>query len=148
MREYGVAATFDLPATATLLDAVHHNAEQAPDHVSFSRQVAGQWEPVTARDFAAEMTRLASGFAAAGIAPGDRVGLLSKTRYEWTLCDYALWAVGAVVVPIYDSSSAEQLAYILRDSGAVALVLETDEHGVTLEQVRGELPVQIGRAHV
>ncbi len=140
MREYAVAATFQLPPRATLIDAVHTNAEQAPDHVCFSRQVDGRWHPVTAATFAAEVTRLASGLAAAGIAAGDRVGLLARTRYEWTLCDYALWAAGAVGVPIYESSSAEQLGFMLRDSGAVAVILETAEHRALLDQVKGDLP--------
>jgi len=140
VREYAVAATFDLAPSATLLDAVHTNAEAAPDHACFQRKVDDDWEPVTARDFEREMTRLAAGLAAAGIAPGDRVALLSRNRYEWALCDYALWAAGAVGVPVYLTSSPEQVAHMLRDSGAVAIIVETEEQVATVEQLRADLP--------
>ena len=140
MREYAVAATFDLAPTATLLDAVHDNARTAPDHVCFERKAGERWEPVNARTFELEMTRLAAGLATAGIAPGDRVGLLSRNRYEWTVCDYALWAAGAVGVPVYTTSAADQMAHALRDSGAVAVIVETAEHLATVERLRPELP--------
>ncbi|MGI8699218.1 MAG: AMP-dependent synthetase/ligase [Mycobacteriales bacterium] len=140
MREYAVAATFDLPPTATLLDAVHFNAETTPDHVCFGRKVGDRWEPVSARAFAAEMTGLAAGLAAAGIVAGDRVGLLCLNRYEWALCDYALWSAGAVGVPVYVTSSPEQVAHILRDSGAVAVITDTPENRATVEGLRPDLP--------
>src|ERR1044072_8384563 len=77
--------------------------------------------------------------AKAGIGRGDRIGLMSKTRYEWTLIDFAIWAAGAVTVPIYDTSSAEQVHWILSDSEAKAVFVETDEHLATLESVKGRL---------
>ncbi len=140
MREYAVAATFELAPSATLLDAVHRNAEEAPDHICFERRVGDHWQPVSAREFAAETTRLGAGFAAAGIDPGDRVGLLARNRYEWALCDYALWAAGAIGVPVYVTSSPEQVAHILRDSGAVAVIVETTEQRAAVEAVRPDLP--------
>src|SRR4051812_31804058 len=78
---------------------------------------------------------------AAGIRSGDRVALISKTRYEWTLADYAIWFAGAVTVPIYETSSAEQVQWILGDSGAVAVIVETSAHAATVAQVRDGLPV-------
>ena len=74
------------------------------------------------------MQALAKGLIAKGIAPGDRVALMSKTRYEWTLADYAIWCAGAVTVPIYETSSSEQVAWILGDSGAVAMIAESEQH--------------------
>src|SRR5207248_737105 len=79
------------------------------DVVSFRRQVEGSWLDVTAKEFAGEVLAVAKGMAKAGIGRGDRVAIMSKTRYEWTLIDFAIWAAGAVTVPIYDTSSAEQV---------------------------------------
>ena len=81
------------------------------------RRVDGVWQDVSCAEFKAAVVALAKGLIAAGIQAGDRVGLMSKTRYEWTLIDYAIWAAGAVTVPIYETSSAEQVAWILSDSG-------------------------------
>ncbi|WBB79929.1 long-chain fatty acid--CoA ligase [Micromonospora sp. WMMD882] len=101
---------------------------------------AGGDVPVTCRQFRDEVVALARGLVAAGVAAGDRVGLMSRTRYEWTLVDYALWAVGAVTVPLYDTSSPEQTAWILADSQAVACVVETAGHAATLAGLRDDLP--------
>ena len=103
---------------ANLAQIVVENARRTPDRVVINRREGTTWTPVTAAGFAAEVDRLALGFVAAGVAPGDRVALISKTRYEWTLVDYAIWFAGAVTVPVYETSSAEQIAWILGDSGA------------------------------
>ncbi|MEX2289774.1 MAG: long-chain fatty acid--CoA ligase [Mycobacteriales bacterium] len=123
-----------------MTDIVLERARTAPDQVVFTRKVDGRWTPVTAREFATEVGAVAAGLAASGVQPGDRVGLMSKTRYEWTLCDYAIWTAGAVTVPIYETSSAEQVQWNLGDSGAVAVIVESAGHQQTLEQVRGSLP--------
>jgi long-chain acyl-CoA synthetase len=127
-------------ATAALTDAVRERASSAPDSVVFSRKVDGRWAPVTAKEFATEVSALAAGLVANGVGPGDRVGLMSRTRYEWTLCDYAIWTAGAVTVPIYETSSAEQVQWNLGDSGAVAVLLETPAHAALLDSVRDRLP--------
>ena len=85
------------------------------------------------------MSAVAKGLVAAGIEPGDRVALISKTRYEWTLLDYAIWFAGAVTVPVYETSSAEQIGWILGDSGARAVVAESPEHVARVTEVRGDL---------
>ena len=140
MQEFSTPAAFEIPATAALSDAVGARAAADPEHVSFSRRVGSDWTPVTAREFADQVTALASGMIAAGVRAGDRVGILSKTRYEWTLADYAVWAAGGVGVPIYETSSAEQTEWILSDSGAVAVVVETAAHQSMVESVRDRLP--------
>jgi long-chain acyl-CoA synthetase len=127
-------------APRSLADIVVENARRSPDRHVLDRRAGKSWEPVTAAEFASEATELALGFLAAGISPGDRVALMSKTRYEWTLVDAALWAVGAIVVPVYETSSAEQLQWILADSGAVGCVVEARGHARTLASVRDELP--------
>ena len=91
---------------------------------------------MTAADFLAEVRGVAKGLVAAGIGPGDRVGLVSRTRYEWTLVDYAVWYVGAATVPVYETSSAEQVEWILSDSGARAAVVESSDHLSRVNSVR------------
>lgn len=139
MREYSAPAATPVNDDENLADVVWANAERFSDVVSFRRQVDGTWLDVTAKDFAAQVLAVAKGMAEAGIAPGDRIGLMSKTRYEWTLIDFAIWAAGAVTVPIYDTSSAEQVHWILSDSAAKAVFVETDDHVATLETVKGRL---------
>ncbi|MEN8706369.1 MAG: AMP-binding protein, partial [Nocardioides marinisabuli] len=97
MREFSTPLTIEVPATGNLTDDVVTNAEQAPDAVVFSRPGPdGDWQDVTAAAFLAEVTGVAKGLVAAGVEAGDRVALISKTRYEWTLLDYAIWFAGAV----------------------------------------------------
>ncbi|GHJ58132.1 long-chain-fatty-acid--CoA ligase [Nocardioides sp. OK12] len=140
MREFSTPLTIEVPATGNLTDDVVTNAEQAPDAVVFSRPGPdGDWHDVTAAAFLAEVTGVAKGLVAAGVEAGDRVALISKTRYEWTLLDYAIWFAGAVTVPVYETSSQEQVGWILRDSGARAVVAEGPEHVARVAAVRGEL---------
>ncbi|WP_414937364.1 AMP-dependent synthetase/ligase [Amycolatopsis sp. cmx-11-51] len=139
MREYSAPAANPVTDDENLADVIWANAERFSDVVSFRRQVDGTWLDITAKDFAAQVLAVAKGMAQAGIAPGDRIGLMSKTRYEWTLIDFAIWAAGAVTVPIYDTSSAEQVHWILSDSAAKGVFVETDEHLATLESVKGRL---------
>lgn len=127
-------------APNSLADIVVHHAETDPDRRLLSRRDGSSWVPVTAGEYRAEVEDVARGLVAAGVQPGDRVALMAKTRYEWTLVDVAIWTAGAVSVPVYESSSAEQLRWILEDSGAVAVVLENNGHAETLHQVRDQLP--------
>ncbi|MFN2540416.1 MAG: long-chain fatty acid--CoA ligase [Mycobacteriales bacterium] len=140
MREYSTPQVIEVDEGACLVDAVTRHAESGPDDVVFTRKVDGRWAPVTAKEFATEVRALAAGLITSGVKPGDRVGLMSKTRYEWTLCDYAIWTAGAVTVPIYETSSAEQVQWNLGDSGAVAVILESAAHQKTFESVRSQLP--------
>jgi long-chain acyl-CoA synthetase len=136
VRESSVPVMVELPDTANLTDAPAARAAEHPDHVLFRRKDGAGWRPVPAATFWDEVTRLAKGLVAAGIGPGDRVALMSRTRYEWTLVDYAIWAAGAVTVPIYETSSAEQIEWIISDSGARAAFVETGKHEALVESVR------------
>ncbi len=141
MREYSIPALVDVPAAASLADIVFTRATQDPHAVVMRRRTGdGQWEDVTAAQFRDEVVPLAKGLVAAGIEPGDRVALMSRTRYEWTLIDYAIWAAGGVTVPIYETSSAEQVEWILGDSGSRAAFAETSKHAETISGVRGRAP--------
>ena len=136
MREFSVPPLYEVGATGNLTDVVHDAAERTPTAPLLGRKVGGTWHDVTAQDFLAEVRTLAKGIAAAGVAPGDRVALMSRTRYEWTLLDFALFEAGAVVVPIYETSSAEQVEWILSDSGAIAVFAETSVNAATVHLAR------------
>jgi long-chain acyl-CoA synthetase len=97
-------------------------AERDPGRVMFVVQAGGGWRPVTAAEFASRVRAVAAGLVAGGIRPGDRIGLLAVPSLDWVVCDFAIWAAGAVTVPIYETSSAEQIGWELGDSGAVALL--------------------------
>jgi long-chain acyl-CoA synthetase len=139
--EYGIPALVAVPDDALLADVVASRARSAPDQVVLRRRSAdGSWADVTAAEFRDQVTGLAKGLIAAGIEPGARVGLLSRTRYEWTVADYAIWSAGAVTVPVYETSSAEQIEWILSDSGATAVVCETEGHDAVVAGLADRLP--------
>jgi long-chain acyl-CoA synthetase len=141
VREYSVPATARVGDEENLLDAVYANADEHGSVVVYRRQVApGEWSDVTCAQFAEEVVAVARGLVAAGVQPGDRVALLSRTRYEWSLIDYAILATGAATVPIYETSSAEQVNWVLSDSGAVAAVVESEKHSALVDSVRAATP--------
>ena len=122
-----------------LSDLPVRNASTLPHDVAFSRPSGNTWVDITNAEFAADVNALAKGLMAAGIGLGERVAIMSKTRYEWTLTDFAVWTAGAVPVPIYETSSAEQISWIVSDAGCAGVVLETPTHAATLAKVRGDL---------
>ena len=140
MREYSIPTLVDIPAAASLADVVFTRASQDPHAVIMRKLSDGRWEDVTAEEFRDEVTRLAKGLMAAGIEPGDRVALMSRTRYEWTLIDYAIWAAGGVTVPVYETSSAYEVEWILSNSGARAAFAETSQHAETIGEIRDRVP--------
>jgi long-chain acyl-CoA synthetase len=137
---YTVPATYVVPETGNLTDDIVANARDHADDVTFSRRVGAEWEDVTAATFLAEVQALAKGLISAGVSEGDRVALISKTRYEWTLVDYAVWYAGAITVPIYETSAQDQIGWILKDSGAVITIAESAEHRAKIDAVSGDLP--------
>ncbi len=139
MRELTIPSA-GAPTQNSAAQYVFDNARTRPDLVSLKVRNGDTWSEVTAAQFADQVLGVAQGLIAAGIQPGDRVALMSKTRYEWTLFDFAVLAVGAVVVPIYETSSAEQVEWILSDSEAEAVVVETAAHAAIVEQVRERTP--------
>jgi long-chain acyl-CoA synthetase len=141
LLEYGIPALIAVPDDASLTDVIFSRAASAPGQVVLRRRTgAGSWTDVTAGQFRDQVAGLATALIAAGIEPGDRIGLLSHTRYEWTLADYAIWTAGAVTVPVYETSSAEQVEWILGNSGARAVIAETDAHAEIVSGVRDRLP--------
>ena len=141
MREFSIPALAEIPATANLADAVFRRAAERPQAVVIRRpDPEGGWQDVTAAQFSGEVTAVAKGLVAAGIEAGDRVALMSHTRYEWTLIDYAIWVAGAVTVPVYETSSAEQAEWILTNSGARACFVETADYEQIIESFRDQVP--------
>ncbi|WP_059009034.1 AMP-dependent synthetase/ligase [Streptomyces specialis] len=140
MRESSLPARCEVPPGATLVDLLRTTAERHPDVAVIGRRRGGVWEDVTAAEFRAEVRAVAKGLIARGVRPGERIALMSRTRYEWTLLDFAIWSAGAVTVPVYESSSPEQVGWNLRDSGAAGVVVETAGHRAAVESARGTLP--------
>ncbi|PFG31468.1 AMP-dependent synthetase/ligase [Paramicrobacterium agarici] len=123
-------------ASDLLLDRV----KATPDAALFSVPSGDGWTDVSSSEFLRQVTALAKGFVSAGINPGDKIGFMCKTSYEWSLVDFAAWFAGAVLVPVYDTSSPSQIQWILSDSGATAMIVETPEHFARFDEVHGELP--------
>jgi long-chain acyl-CoA synthetase len=135
VREISVPPLVTVPPETNVTDLVLRQAAQASNPALFSRlDAAGQWQDVRATDFLADVSLLAKGLMASGVAAGDRVGIMSRTRYEWTLVDFAIWFAGAVSVPIYETSSPSQVAWNLGDSGAVAAFGESAHHEDVIRQ--------------
>ena len=123
-------------ATVLLLD----RAAATPDLPIFALPFGDTWQDVTAAEFLAQVRSLAKGFIASGIKAGDRVGFICKTSYEWSLIDFAMWHAGAALVPIYDTSAPSQIQWIMEDSEAVALIVETHEIEKRYLEVKADLP--------
>ena len=140
MREYTVPATFTVGDQDNVASVVYSHERENPDHVIFQRLVDGAWVDVTCRQAAEQIRSAARGLIAEGVQPGDRVALLSATRYEWVILDYAILSIGAVTVPIYETSSPEQVRWVLEDSGAVLAFVEIEAHALMVKELQDELP--------
>ena len=141
------AVQFEVPAVvpadpqANVADLLVERVKATPSLALFAVPDGDGWRDITAAAFEREVIALAKGFAAAGIAPGDKVGFVARTTYEWTLVDFALFFTGAVMVPIYETSSAAQISWILSDSGAIAVIAESAEHAARIAEIRSEVPL-------
>ncbi|WP_349884389.1 long-chain fatty acid--CoA ligase [Microbacterium sp. WHRI 7836] len=141
MVQFEVPAIVPADPDANVADLLVKRVEATPDRALFSVPEGDGWRDISAADFQTAVIALAKGFAAAGIQPGEKVGFLARTTYEWTLVDFALFYTGAVMVPIYETSSPSQIQWILEDSGAIALIVESPEHFARVDEVRGDLPL-------
>lgn len=141
MREFTVPPMAAAPHVGGLADVVFDYAEEDPHRIALGRKDAsGHWLDVTSGTFRDEVLALAKGLIAHGVRFGDRVALMSRTRYEWTLFDFALWAVGAQSVPVYPTSSAEQVLWMLHDAEVSAVMVEHEDHAMTVASVIDQLP--------
>ncbi|MCS3444565.1 AMP-dependent synthetase/ligase [Microbacterium phyllosphaerae] len=141
MVQFEVPAVVPADPDANIADLLAKRVEATPDRPLFAVPDGDGWRDISAADFQTAVIALAKGFVAAGIQPGEKVGFLARTTYEWTLVDFALFYAGAVMVPIYETSSPSQIQWILEDSGAIAVMVESPEHFARLDEVRGDLPL-------
>ena len=140
MREFSVPRTFSVGEHDSVVASVFSHEADDPDYAIMQRLVGGTWTDVTCAQVAAYVRATALGLIAEGVTPGDRVAILSATRFEWAIVDFAILSIGAVTVPIYETSSVEQIRFVLSDSGAVAAFAETDSHFETVDHLKPELP--------
>ena len=138
--EFSVAAIVPPPTSGSLVDDIVDNAQTAPHRVALSVNRGGAWVGVTSQQFLDQVKAVAKGIVASGVEPGQRVGIMSRTRYDWTVADYAIWYAGATVVPIYETSSAEQVEWILGDSNAVGVFLESAKNKKVFDEVADRIP--------
>ena len=136
MNEISVPALVEVPANGNLTQYISERASLEPNRITMSRPLGDGWQPVTAREVEQEIRAVAKGLVASGINVGDRVAIMARTRYEWTILDFAIWYAGGCVVPIYETSSAEQIDWILNDSGSVGIIAETPTHRELVETVK------------
>ena len=142
MDHYDMPALVPADPQANATDLLMDRVNETPDHAIFAIPTAdGGWSDITASEFLDQVRALAKGFVAAGVQPGDKIGLMCKTRYEWTLIDFGIWFAGAIMVPIYETSSPSQLQWNLNDSGTVAMITETPDHLSRFDEVHADLPL-------
>jgi long-chain acyl-CoA synthetase len=142
MKSYDIEPLIVSAETENITDLLEVRVAKTPNLPLFSVEEAeGRWVDITAKDFHAKVIALAKGLVAAGIQPGQAVAIMSRTRFEWTLLDFAIWYAGAVSVPIYESSAPSQMEWILSDSDSVAVFLENDEHVERFEQIKAGAPL-------
>ncbi|MFT4229903.1 MAG: AMP-dependent synthetase/ligase [Microbacterium sp.] len=141
------AFQFDVPTivpadpAANVSDLLAERVKATPSLALFAVPDGDGWRDITAAQFEQQVIALAKGLVAAGIEPGDKVGFIARTTYQWTLVDFALFYAGAVMVPVYETSSPAQIQWILTDSGAVACIVESADHGARLDEVRADVPL-------
>ncbi|MEU3094083.1 AMP-dependent synthetase/ligase [Streptomyces sp. NPDC006967] len=141
MREFTNPPSALEPPVGGLADVVFRYAEEDPARIALGRKDdGGRWRDVSSAEFRDEVLALAKGLLAGGIRFGDRVAIMSRTRYEWTLFDFALWTIGAMVVPVYPTSSAEQCCWMLYDAEVTAAIVEHEDHAMTIATVIDRLP--------
>ncbi|UCR89799.1 AMP-dependent synthetase/ligase [Mycetocola spongiae] len=141
MAQFEIPAVVPADPEANTTDLLIERVRLTPDRVLFSIPNGDGWDDVTATEFLSQVVALAKGLVASGVEPGQKIGLLAKTSYQWTLIDFATWFAGAVLVPIYETSSPTQIQWILSDSEATAVIVETAEHFARFDEVHADLPL-------
>jgi len=135
MNEITIPAMVEVPVQGNLTNYISERASLEPNRITMSRPLGDGWQPVTAAEVEKEIRAVAKGLVASGINVGDRVAIMARTRYEWTILDFAIWYAGGCVVPIYETSSGEQVDWILNDSGSIAVIVETPTHRELVQTV-------------
>ncbi len=142
MKESFTPPVVEADPEANATDLLVERVAKTPNDALFALPTAdGGWSDVTAAEFHAQVVALAKGFVAGGVEPGDKIAFMAKTSYEWTLVDFALWFAGAVMVPVYETSSPSQLLWNLTDSGAVGIITESADHFARFDEIRSDAPL-------
>jgi long-chain acyl-CoA synthetase len=139
--EFETPAVVPADPNANTTDLLIERAAATPNAALFAVPDGDGWREITSADFLTQVRALAKGLIAAGVQPGDKIGLMCRTRYEWTLIDFATWFAGAILVPVYETSSPSQVQWNLADSGAVSLIVETPDHFARFDEVHPDLPL-------
>ena len=139
MQEYTTPGEVEVGKDETLTTSLFEAYDQHPTRPAFATRVGNTFQTISTKAFVDEVLDVAAGLMGLGIEAGDRVCIMSPTRYEWTVMDYAIWCAGAVTVPIYETSSAEQVEWIVGNSGAKAIVMENDDLKALYDEVGDEL---------
>ena len=141
MKQFDMPAAVPADPDANATDLLVNRVAATPDLALFSLpQTDGTWKDLTATQFLEQVRAVAKGFVAAGIQPGDKIGMMCRTRYEWSLIDFAVWFAGAILVPVYETSSPSQIHWDLSDSGAIAMITESADHFNRFDEVHADLP--------
>jgi long-chain acyl-CoA synthetase len=141
VKQFDVPALVEADPEANTTDLLIERVKSTPDRALFALPTAdGGWEDMTASEFHKKVVALAKGFVAAGVQPGDKIGMMCKTRFEWTLIDFAVWFAGGVLVPIYETSAHAQILWNLTDSGATAMITETPDHFARFDEIHADVP--------
>jgi long-chain acyl-CoA synthetase len=140
LQSFEVASLVESDLHSNITDLLLQRVSETPNLPLFALDTDKGWKDLSGAGFLEQVQDLAKGFIAAGIQPGQAVGIMSKTRFEWTLIDFALWFAGAIPVPIYESSAPSQMEWILSDSDAVALIVENAELLKRFEEIKNEAP--------
>jgi long-chain acyl-CoA synthetase len=141
LEQFEVPAAVPADPTANATDLLVERVKLTPDSALFAVPRGSGWEDISTAEFHRQVIALSKGLVAAGIEPGDKIGLMAKTSYQWTLIDFATWFAGAILVPIYETSAPSQVQWNMSDSGAVAVILETADHFARFDEVHPELPL-------
>jgi long-chain acyl-CoA synthetase len=141
LEQFEVPAAVPADPTANATDLLVERVKLTPTSPLFAVPRGSGWEDVSAAEFHRQVIALSKGLVAAGIEPGDKIGLMAKTSYQWTLIDFATWFAGAILVPIYETSAPSQVQWNMSDSGAVAAILETADHFARFDEVHPDLPL-------
>ena len=144
MKQFDVPALVEADPEANATDLLVERVKATPDRALFALPTAdGGWEDMTAAEFQRKVIALSKGLVAAGIQPGDKIGMMCKTRFEWSLIDFAVWYAGAVLVPIYETSAPSQILWNLTDSGAIGIITETAEHFSRFDEIAADVPAVV-----
>jgi long-chain acyl-CoA synthetase len=140
MRHASTPALVPAPTQGNLTDHVETNGLQFPSTVALSIETSSGWTPMTCQEFRDQVRGVAKGLIADGLQPGDRIAIFSRTRPEWTIADYAIWYAGGITVPIYETSSAEQVQWIMQDSHVIATFFEATRTLYPFNEIKNSVP--------